>query len=80
MTARERVIQSAAARACATIRREADANSEQPHEATPERVQRAAVDAVCTDPRVEQFNASRIIPAIVRNIEDSFQVRRGWWS
>lgn len=82
MTPRQRTVVRIATQAARTIRSEADANGEQPHQATAARVRRA-VDDVCSTPEgyaaASVFDTARFVGSCVREVEAQCGVRAGWW-
>lgn len=79
MTQRERAITSTAAAAEATIRREAEANNEQPWDATAENV-RIAVEGAAQSRFDESWSWKQFATAVTRRVEEGCEVRRGAWS
>lgn len=81
MTTRQRVIATAAVKAERAIRREAEINGEQVHEITRKAVRDHVEDCIGIDSRwSDEWSATRVINAVIRQVEDYCDVRRGWWS
>lgn len=69
-----------AAKVASRIRREAEANNEEPWQATRENV-RGAIEDIPGSGQVEvSGNCVRWINAVARIVEESIGVRRGTWS